>query len=44
MSTGVMPDRHDVELTETLLDLTPEERLRSLRRYVQLRQAAEAQR
>jgi uncharacterized protein len=37
ISTGVVPDRHDTELTETLLRLTPEERLRALRRYTRLR-------
>jgi hypothetical protein len=40
MSTGVAPDQHDVELAETLLRLTPEERLRALRRYAHLREAA----
>jgi len=43
MSTGVVPDSHDVELAETLLELTPEERLRSLQRYAQLRQVAEGE-
>lgn len=41
MSTGMVPDRHDIELAEMLLELTPEERLRSLRRYARLRQVAE---
>jgi hypothetical protein len=36
LSTGVVPDRHDVELAEVLLRLTLEERLRSLRRYARL--------
>ena len=40
MSTGVVPDRHDVELAEFLLGLTPEERLRALRRYAHLREVA----
>jgi transcriptional regulator with XRE-family HTH domain len=40
MSTGVVPDRHDVELAEILLELTPEERLRALRRYAHLREVA----
>jgi len=35
---GAVPDPHDVELAETLLRLTPEERLRALRRYARLRQ------
>lgn len=44
MNTGVLPEQHDVELAETLLELTPEERLRALRRYAHLRQVAEGQR
>jgi uncharacterized protein len=44
MSTGVMPDQHDIELAETLLQLTPEERLRALRRYAHLHQVAAEQR
>lgn len=44
LNTGVMPEQHDVELAETLLELTPEERLRALRRYAHLRQLAEGQR
>jgi len=32
-----IPDPHDVELAELLLRLTPEERLRALRRYARLR-------
>ncbi len=36
MSTGVLPDQHDVELAEILLGLKPEERLRALRRYAHL--------
>lgn len=43
MSTGIVPEQHDVELAETLLDLTPEERLRALRRYSHLRQLAAEQ-
>lgn len=35
-----VPDPHDVELAEALLELTPLERLRSLRRYARLRQRA----
>jgi uncharacterized protein len=44
MNTGVMPEQHDVELAETLLELTPEERLRALRRYARLHHVAEGQR
>ncbi|HWM62633.1 MAG TPA: helix-turn-helix transcriptional regulator [Solirubrobacterales bacterium] len=40
----VVPDRHDVELAEVLLRLTPEERLQTLRRYARLRQLAETPR
>lgn len=35
----VIPERHDVELAELLLGLTPEQRLRSLGRYARLREA-----
>jgi transcriptional regulator with XRE-family HTH domain len=41
MSTGVMPDQHDIELSETLLKLTPAERMQALRRYAHLHQLAE---
>jgi transcriptional regulator with XRE-family HTH domain len=34
------PDPHDVELADRLLDLTPEERLRSLGRYARLHDSA----
>jgi hypothetical protein len=44
MNTGVMPEQHDIELAETLLKLTPWERLRALRRYAHLRQIAEVER
>ena len=44
ISTGVVPDRDDVELAETLLRLTPEERLRALRRYAHLHELAQEQR
>jgi uncharacterized protein len=44
MSTGAMPEQHDVELSETLLELTPEERLRALRRYAHLHRVAREQR
>lgn len=40
LTGGIEPDPHDVELTETLLRLTPEERLRALRRYARLRESA----
>ena len=43
INTGVMPEQHDVELAERLLELTPEERLRALRRYAHLRQLAAGQ-
>jgi DNA-binding transcriptional regulator YiaG len=36
-------DPHDVELAETLLELTPEERLRALPRYTRLREIAQEQ-
>lgn len=38
ISSEVMPERHDVELAELLLGLSPEERLRALRRYARLRE------
>ena len=44
MNIGVIPEQHDVELAETLLELTPKERLRALRRYAHLRQVAGSQR
>jgi transcriptional regulator with XRE-family HTH domain len=34
----VIPEAHDVELAESMLELTPLERLRSLRRYARLRE------
>ena len=43
LSTGAVPDRHDAELAEVLLGLTPEERLRALRRYARLRETAREQ-
>jgi len=43
ISTGAVPDPHDVALAKTLLRLTPQERLRALRRYARLRQVAEEQ-
>lgn len=36
-----VPEPHDVELAETLLALTPLERLRTLRRFARLRELAE---
>jgi transcriptional regulator with XRE-family HTH domain len=44
MNTGAIPEQHDVELAETLLELTPEERLQALRRFAHLRQIAEVSR
>jgi len=38
LSTEVIPDPHDVELAELLLELTPMQRLRALSRYVRLRE------
>jgi hypothetical protein len=43
MSTGAIPDQHDIELAEVLLGMTPEERLHALRRYAHLREVAEEQ-
>ena len=37
----IVPDPHDVELADRLLDLTPAERLRALRRYARLRASAQ---
>jgi hypothetical protein len=44
MNTGVIPEQHDVELAETLLELAPKERLRALGRYAHLRQVADGKR
>lgn len=44
MNTVALPEQHDVELAETLLRVTPAERLRALRRYAHLRQAATGER
>jgi transcriptional regulator with XRE-family HTH domain len=38
ISAEPIPDQHDLELAETLLALTPSERLRALRRYAHLRE------
>lgn len=43
ISSGAVPDPHDVELAELLLGLTPEERLRALRRYAHLHELAREQ-
>jgi transcriptional regulator with XRE-family HTH domain len=40
ISAEPVPDPHDVELASLLLRLTPEERLRALRRYARLRELA----
>lgn len=42
IGSGMVPDPHDIELAETLLRLTPEERLRALSRYARLREAVTA--
>jgi len=39
LSAEVAPDPHDVELAEMLLEMTPLERLRALRRFARLREA-----
>jgi uncharacterized protein len=44
LSTGAVSDRHDVELVNVLLGLTPEERLRALGRYARLHELAREQR
>lgn len=38
LDSQIAPDPHDVELAATLLELTPAERLRALRRYARLRE------
>jgi len=40
ISAEIAPDPHDVELAQSLLALTPLERLRSLSRYARLRELA----
>jgi uncharacterized protein len=40
LSAEPVPEPHDVELAELLLRLTPLERLRALRRYARLHEAA----
>lgn len=41
VSSQAVPEPHDIELAERLLELTPEERLRALGRYARLREIAE---
>lgn len=41
LSAEPVPDRHDIELAEGLLRLTPQERLRTLRRFARLRSLAQ---
>jgi hypothetical protein len=43
LSAEPAPDPHDVELAELLLRLSPEERLRALRRYARLHEAVRSQ-
>ncbi len=40
LNSEPLPDPHDVELAESLLRLTPEQRLRALPRYARLRSLA----
>jgi transcriptional regulator with XRE-family HTH domain len=44
LSAESAPEPDDVELAELLLGLTPEQRLRALRRYARLHEAARGQR
>ncbi len=44
LSAEAVPDPHDVELAELLIGLTPEQRLRALPRYANLRKLAREQR
>jgi transcriptional regulator with XRE-family HTH domain len=44
VSAEAVPEPHDVELAELLLGLTPEQRLRALRRYARLHQIGEERR
>ncbi len=41
ISAEPIPDPHDVELAEVLIRLTPEERLRALRRYAHMHELAQ---
>jgi transcriptional regulator with XRE-family HTH domain len=43
IAAEMVPEPHDIELAELLLELTPEERLRALRRYARLHEAAREQ-
>jgi transcriptional regulator with XRE-family HTH domain len=43
ISAEPMPDPHDVELAKLLRRLTPEERVRALRRYAHLHELAQGQ-
>jgi uncharacterized protein len=43
ISADAIPDPHDVELAELLLELTPLERLRALKRYARLHELAREQ-
>lgn len=43
ISAEAIPDPHDAELAGLLLQLTPEERLRALRRYAHLNELAQEQ-
>jgi len=40
LSSEPLPEAHDVELAELLLELTPQQRLHALRRYARLRARA----
>lgn len=40
LSSEAVPEPHDVELATWLLELTPQQRLRALRRYARLRSLA----
>lgn len=44
LSTEIAPDPHDVALAEHFLELTPQERLRAVRRFARLISLAEQQR
>jgi transcriptional regulator with XRE-family HTH domain len=41
ISSGIVPDPHDIALSETLLRLTPAERLRALHRFARLKGIAQ---
>jgi hypothetical protein len=44
LSAEIAPDPHDIALAEHFLELTPEERLRAVRRFAHLISLAEQQR